>query len=95
MAKSRKRPSKRWFDRPKPRPAARDGSGETRWTYEMLSVLGWIPDREIARRFVLTIDEIRVKRREHGIPPKAWGKREWTSQMIADLKVLPNRTFQY
>jgi hypothetical protein len=85
---------KRWFDRPKPVPAVRDDADNPRWTLEMLIALGRVPDREIARRFVLTFEEIRAKRHERRVPSKAWGKREWTPEMIADLKVMYNLAFQ-
>ena len=59
------------------------------WAPEDMSLLGTMPDEEVARRTGRTAGAVRQKREELGIPNPA-GNR-WTAEGIALLGMLPDR----
>jgi hypothetical protein len=59
------------------------------WAPEDISLLGTMPDEEVARRTRRTAGAVRQKREELGIPNPA-GNR-WTAEGIALLGMLPDR----
>ncbi|HKI32353.1 MAG TPA: hypothetical protein VKA46_10830 [Gemmataceae bacterium] len=59
------------------------------WTREDIALLGTVPDKEIARRTERTVEAVRQKREQLGIPNPA-GNR-WTAEAVALLGTLPDR----
>ena len=59
------------------------------WTPEDIPLLGTLPDKEVARRTGRTVNGVRLKREELGIPNPA-GNR-WRPDDITLLGTLPDR----
>ncbi len=60
-----------------------------RWTPDDIALLGTLPDTEVARRTGRTVNAVRLKREELGIPNQA-GNR-WRPEDITLLGRLPDR----
>jgi hypothetical protein len=60
------------------------------WSEEDLGLLGQLPDRQVARRTGRSVNAVRLKREELGIPnPAPFGRAPWTTEEDDLVRTLP------